>query len=386
VRYQPNRAVLHWTEMITGLEAARTTAALEQIAAWGYAPLSDELLAPTVDAVVAATLLVEGLDFLVDHGADEARIRKKLRQDRQVWGTWAEVRAADILLRWMPEAELRIEEGRSGGAHADLRFVVPHGAPGRSVEVKAIGLSDEEVAFCERMAPKLKSLVPRVGLGHLHAPIDAATVRHARQIRVSAAAEAKSSARAAPRYPRGLRGAAIVGHGSESAYARRVAGRVVQAVRQLPEDDDCWVGIFWSNGAPATTVHAAIPWREIPRHVTGIVLLGSGVAFPHRNIHAFAHVIHRDVAANSELALRSLDGEGMEEIAGLVLDRFERSSGVGATLLKGGERTVLLRDGRRRILPFNLLLDRDPPLLDREAVGTDPGTRRGDRPGGTWRC
>lgn len=362
----PNKAILHWTERVTGLEPARTTEALERVAGWGYEALSRELLAPTIDAVVAATLLVEGIDYLVEHGADEGRIRKKLRQDREVWGTWAELRAADILLRWMPDAELRLEEGRSRGAHADLRFHLPHGSDARSIEVKAIGLSDDEVDFCRRMAPTLKALVPKVGLGHVHAPIGAAAVRRPREVRKSAGADAKRGARAAPGYPTGLRGAAIVGHGSEDAYARRVAGRVVQAVRQLPETDDCWVGIYWSNGAPVAVVHAAIPWSQIPPYVTGIVLVGAGVAIPDRNIHMFTHAIHRDVAPDSELQLHSLEGDAMAELAGLILDRFERSSGVRATLLKGGERTVLLRDGRRRILPFNLLLDRDPPYLDRE--------------------
>lgn len=57
----------------------------------------------------------------------------------------------------------------------------------------------------------------------------------------------------------------------------------------------------------------------------------------------------------------------MAEFATLVLERFERSSGVRATLLHGGRQELIRRDGKKRIVPFNLLLDADPPGFDRNS-------------------
>lgn len=358
---------LHWTEVLTGLARDRVAEARNRVASSGFEAVSAELLLPNIDSAVAATLLVEGFDALVERGADGPQLLKKIRVDREIWGTWAEIRAADILLHAMPDAELRLEQGRSRGAHADLRFLFPDGGLARSIEVKAIGLSDDEVAFCERMSPSLRSLVPKTGISQGHAHIDSPRPRNPRQMRLASQAESKRNARLVPKYPPGLTGAVLVAHGSEGSYARRVAGRVVQAVRQLPRDDDCWVAVLWSNGAPSRAVYDAIRWEEIPSHVEGIVLVWSGVAFPHREIHAYTAVMPRD-ADDSPPEVTSLDGEEMSAFAQLVLRRFERSAGVRATLLKGGNRTVMLRDGSRRILPFNLLLDADPDPLARDAT------------------
>lgn len=362
-----SQSLLHWTHSLTGLEPARVVAAREEIASWGFEHLSRELLPETIDAAVGATLLVEGIRHLVERGAREDQLRKKVRSDREVWGTWAEIRAADILLRTLQEdAEVRLEEGRSQGAHADLRFILPDAAIARSVEVKAIGLSDDEVAFCERMAPALDRLLPRVGLSHAHSPLTAQPPRPSRAMRRAADRGSRRATKQVPKYPRGLRGAVIVGHGSETSYARRIAGRVLQAVRQLPASDECWVGLYWSNGASLRTVRSAIDWTEIPSHVAGIIFVGCGVAFPHRNIDCYASQAHRDLPLDTPIAVQSKE-EGLEELAALVLERFERSSGVRPTLLKGGNTTILRRAGERRILPFNLLMDVDPPEVDREA-------------------
>jgi hypothetical protein len=327
--------ILHWTEALTGLQADRVVAARGQLAEWDIEHLNRELLADTVDSAVASTLLVESSETIASHGVPPERLRKKLRQDKQFWGTWAEFRAAEILLRWFgDEAEIHLEEGRSRGTHADFRIVAPQGEPARSFEVKAIGLSDEEVAFCERMAPSLKRLTPKVGLTHIHAPIEGKPPRLTREQRRHGERESRRRIKQVPRYPTGLRGAVIVGHGSERSYTRRVAARVEQAVRQLPTHDECWVAIYWSNGAPASDVAGAVRWSEIPSYVAGIVLLGCGVAFPHRQIHCFTSFIPRDHPLEAERAFRSQE-EGMEEFAELVLSLFERSSGVRATLCMG---------------------------------------------------
>jgi len=169
-------------------------------------------------------------------------------------------------------------------------------------------------------------------------------------------------------YPKGLRGSVIVGHGSEESYALRVSRKVEGAVRQLPEHDECFVAIFWSNGAPIALLADTIRWGEIPEHVTGLIVVGCGVAFPDRQIHCFTTVIDRESARSEARKVDTLQEE-YEGLAGLILDRFERSSGVRPVELYGGQRLILRRDGSRRIIPFNLLLDADPPQYGRGAVG-----------------
>jgi hypothetical protein len=361
--------LLHWTEVLTGLEQARVEQARETIASWGLPHVDSEFLDDTIDSAVGATLLIDSIDKLVEHGVGVERLLKKLRQEPSVWSTWAEFRAADIMVRWSgDESEVQLEEGRSQGAHADFRVVLPDDPVAASVEVKAVGLSDEEVAFCKRMAPSLRRLEPPIGLVHIHAPIDAKPPRISREQRRAGERESRKRVKSVSMYPPGLRGATIVGHGSEDRYATRVARRVEQAVRQLPEGDECWVAFLWSNGAPVKAVAPAIRWSEIPRHVSGIMLLGAGVAFPHRQIHVFALPITRDTPLDTGRQLQTLDEtEGMAEFASLVLDRFERSSGVRATLLHGGHQEIVRRDGGKRIVPFNLLLDADPVDFDRNA-------------------
>jgi len=171
-----------------------------------------------------------------------------------------------------------------------------------------------------------------------------------------------------PKYPKGLRGSVIVGHGSEESYALRVSRKVEGAIRQLPEHDKCFVAVFWSNGAPVALLADTIRWREIPEHVVGLILLGCGVAVPDRQIHCFTWTIDRESAHAEERKVYTLQEE-YEDLAGVILDRFERSSGVRPVALYGGQRLILHRDGSRRIFPFNLLLDADPPQYARRAIG-----------------
>jgi hypothetical protein len=376
----PDELILHWTEALTGLEPARVRQARERIASWDLPHVGKELSAATVDAAAAATLLVEGIERLQERGVQHAQIRKKLRRDWELWPSWAEIRAADILLRFMgDDVELRLEEGKSKGAHADLRFLFPAAADGASVEVKAVGLSDDERNFCRRMAPALPALLPPRGLSHGHAAVESSSPpKLTREQRREGARQARRALKQVPNYPDGLRGAVIVGHGSEGQYARRVGRRVLQAVRQLSEHDECWIAIHWSNGAPIELVHRSVPWSEIPENVVGLFILGSGVAFPDAQIHNFASQIHRS-STESDSTVHSLE-EGQDELATLVLDRFERSSGVRATLLEGWNHTIVTRDGEKRILPFNLLMDVDPPGVDRAATNppwaSGPGTPR----------
>jgi hypothetical protein len=368
-------SLLSSVKVLTGLDPDRVTAARDEVRRWGFQHVCDELLSGTIDAAVAATLYVEAVNRLVEQGVERRQAHRKIRQEPNVWSTFAEIRAAELLLRGLDgEIEVRLEHGRSRAAHADLRFVMPALSWAQSVEVKAIGLSDDETQFCKRMAPSLGALLPRAGLVHIHAPIDAAPPRLDREQRRQLARQSKKAAERTPEYPEGLRGTVIVGHGSEDAYVRRAVGRVIQAIRQLPAEDECWVAIYWSNGAPIESVHRALRWPEIPSHVVGISLVGCGVAFPHAEIHCFSSWLHRDATEDDDLIVASAN-EGQDELASLVLNRFERSSGVRPTLLQFGEEIGLLRDGRRRILPFNLVMDPDPRGIGRSASGPEISAR-----------
>ena len=172
------RLLVEWANKLTGLEPDRIVAAKAEIATWATTHPARALLDETIDAAVAATLLVEGVEQLVSRGAPREQIHRKLRQDPHVWSAWAEVRAADLILRAMaPETEIRLEVGRSRGAQADFRFVGTDPAHGTTIEFKAVGLSDDEVAFCRRMRNALAGMLPPEGIVHVHAPLDAAPPR-----------------------------------------------------------------------------------------------------------------------------------------------------------------------------------------------------------------
>jgi len=358
----PRASTAHWTEVLAGIDERRCLDRYDEMVGWGLQRVDQALAADTVDAMVAATLLVEGIDRLGEAGVERARLLKKLRTS-EFWATWAEIRIADVLLRSTEEGmSVELEPGRAGGAHPDWRFTYEGGFDGMAVEVKAVGLSDDEVAFCSRMATSFRRLLPKAGLTTVHARIDVEEVTAPGQLRRSNDSRSRRASRTVPGFPMGLRGITVVGHGAEESYRRRIAARVQTAVRQLPAGDECWVALYWSNGAPLAGVGSAIDWATIPPYVAGIVLVGQGVAFPHREVHCFATSVRRDEDP-VDFEVESLLGDEMSGLAKLVLDRFEQSSGVRPTLLRVGNRDLILRDGTQRLLPFNLLMDRDPDEL-----------------------
>ena len=96
-------------------------------------------------------------------------------------------------------------------------------------------------------------------------------------------------------------------------------------------------------------------------------VLTSTERFPHAEIHHYASVLHRDVKDASKPQVSSLE-QGLGKLPRLVLERFERSSGVRPSLLLGDEKPIVYRDGSCRILPFNLLMGVDPPSVARRQL------------------
>lgn len=362
-------ALLHWVKVLTGLPPEYVREARRRIHGWEVAHVNRELLAPTADAAVAAALLVESVDRVVRRGVPWNKLLSKLRADPDVWPTWAEIRAADILGESVPtDAELTIEAGRAAGAHADLRLVMPGAIGGQSVEFKALGLSDAEVAFCQRMTPALERMVPPRGIFHGHARIDAEASFPSREARRDIARGARRALKRVPNFPAGLAGATMVAHGVERSYLHRLGRLIAEVIEkgQLPAEDQGWVAFYWSNGAPLNVVADFVPWDELPERVAGVMFMGSGVDFPMPMIHNFVHVLGRGADDSGTLLVSSKLGDLVgskpaDDVAAKVLRRFEHSSGVRPTVLRAHGRELVRRDGSRRILPYNLLLDTDPP-------------------------
>jgi hypothetical protein len=358
-------SVLSWTQRLTGLEIERSREGLQRVRSWRIPHVTAELVErDDIDSVVGAVLLAEGVVDLTAHGVPETKLLSKLRGDREVWPTWAEIRAADILLRTIPDdVSLTMEAGRARGRHADFRLVGREsGHLATSVEFKALGLSDLEVEFYKRSEPVLNQMCPRLGTAHLHAQIEQPLEGPSPVQKREGERWLRDARRQLPRHARNLTGAAVVGHAGEALYLERLRRRLIEAFAQLPASDECWVAFYWSNGAPHRVVAQVLETIELPGHVAGIILLGAAVVILDSQIHIYSSAIEPGSRDAEELTVRSLDDH---PLAAPVLEVFQSSSGIRPTLLVDPESPrrspVLKRTGDRRILPFNLLLDKDPP-------------------------
>lgn len=84
----------------------------------------------------------------------------------------------------------------------------------RAVEIKAVGLSDEEVDFCRRMDPALDVVIPPFGITTIHSPLDAKPPKWTGGLADANRLQAARAAATVPKYPPGLSAAAIVAHGA----------------------------------------------------------------------------------------------------------------------------------------------------------------------------
>lgn len=363
-----DRQLLYWVEKLFRLPADDVAAAISSIRALRIGHLTTELVErESADAAIGCYLLDHALAHLQQH-VPVTKLLKKLRDDREVWPTWSELRVATMLTQFVEtQTIVEMDPGRTAGAQPDLRVVVPDDPSAQYVEIKAVGLSDEEAAFCQRMAPSLASFAPSDGFVTVHSRIEHSTPDAPRSQRRANRKGTKKQIRSVlPSWPAGVSGASIIAHGNDADYMRRVALRLRDAARQLPTQEECWVAVHWTNGAPMHDIARHIRWGEIPAHVAGLILVGTGAVFPDRTLHGYQLAIPREAEGeHRDFESRDEDPAGAE-LGRLVLDVFERASGVRATLLRvkspgGARRTLVLRDGSRRLSPFNLMLDRDLP-------------------------
>jgi hypothetical protein len=364
----PLPELLQWVKLLTNIDEDRSADAIAELRTWGLQALEDELLGePDLDTVVAAVLLVESVDSLVTQGVERTKLLKKLRDAKRseaIWPVWAEIRAAGVLIGH-PEIDVRLEmeSGRSGGRHADYRLEYPDGSR-VEVEFKAIGLSDAEVEWHRLAAGHFDRLLPPIGLTTLHGfvgePIRVSRDKRKRSW-VGARRLASQLPPVAAQWGR-VRGISIVGHQTEDEYLRRALSRVERALGQLSTDEECWVGLWWSNGAPIRAMNRLLETLRAPANVAGVSFIGQAVSVPWSEINCYITNVERGVDVSEFSVSSTVD----DHLAKLVLDRFESSSGNRPALLrspgpKGG--TLLRRDGARRIHPFNLLFDADPREL-----------------------
>jgi hypothetical protein len=359
-----------WTTRLTGLRQEEIEKARARIDSFGIDHLSAELTRrANIDAVAASCMVVSSIDALIDRGVPESKLVSKLRRDKDVWPAVAEmIGARKALDLFDSEAAVELDAGPlPDGPNADLRLSLSTGERGVSIEFKAIGLSEQEVAFFQRSSRLLPKLCPDLGVSTNHIAID-----NEHPIRVPTRAERRARAseerrrvKKLPAHARNLTGAVIAAHYTEQRYLERVRERIETALRQLDPADDCWVALWWSNGAPALAVHQALTIIDLPAHVQGVLLLGAAVAFPDPEIHYYAIMLPREELADQseDFSIVSPDDH---PLAGLVFGAFERSSGVRPTFLvdpvgvRSKRQPLIFRDGKRPIFPFNLLIGPDP--------------------------
>lgn len=361
----PVEKLLPWVERLVGIAQERCSDAIAVLRSWKLDHLERELLAtPDLDTIAAALLLVESIDDLCAQGVERSKLMKKLRDARdpsQIWPTWAEIRAAAMLIgRSDYGLRIDLEPDAVRGRHADFRLEC---ADGESIDIefKSVGLSNAEVAWHRAVAEHFNRLLPPIGLSTLHMEFDARLrVSTAKRLRVFAKSE-ELAARLREQFPAwaDLRGISIVGHQTEERYLARCSSRVKRAVGQLDPTRESWLGLWWGNGAAPADILRILQLAEAPASIGGVVSVGQAVAVPWSEISCYVISLPRDLTAGNRIVDSTVD----DHLASRVLERIESSSGIRATLLRapGRESTILLRrDGRRRLFPFNLLFDSDP--------------------------
>ena len=91
--------MLTWADMLTGQEKERIREAAHRVASWAISHVTNELLErPSIDNAIATLNLSSSVQALTQAGVPENKLLSKLRNDREVWPTWAEFRAAALLM------------------------------------------------------------------------------------------------------------------------------------------------------------------------------------------------------------------------------------------------------------------------------------------------
>lgn len=370
----PDLAVVdEWTERLTGFSPEAVAEARREVDALGIGHLSTELTQRAdVDAAATCYLLSKALGDLRERGVPANQLSAKLRRDPAVWPAVTELMAVASLARYEDsEVNLTLNAPAESGRNADMRFALPDTDYGRSIEFKALGLSDDEAAFFREVAELLPQMCPKYGVGTHHVALDAGypitALVPSRADRRRLELENRRRSKRLPEHIRSLTGIEVVGHFGEERYLQRVRDRLVDAIGQTPSADEGWVALWWTNGAPAALVQRVLSTVDIPPHVLGVLLVGWAVVVPDPEVHHYRMAIPREEIGGSleEDPPRVLSLED-HPLAEKILEMVESSSGLRAVLVQTPEGPrnrrvpVLFRNGARRIFPFNFLFAPDP--------------------------
>jgi len=370
-------AIDHWAHLLTGESRERIEDSRARIESFGIEHLTEELARrEDIDAAAGGCMLASAIEELSKRGIPMTKIEGKLRGDPDVWPSVTELVAAAFLAKVTidPEAGIELDaRSKAGGSRPDLRLTFPDLDNGATFEFKALSLSAGETRFFAQAATVLPAMCPSWGFATQHIDIDRSGDLYAPS-RAERRADELQNRRAMRKLPAGaprhIAAAVVAAHYSEQKYLERARDRVEEAIQQLPKGDDCWVALWWTNGAPLGSMRQLLTTIDFPPHILGIVLLGAVVVFPDPEIHYYHFFIPRDLSEDERPKVVSLVDHPFAE---KILEIVEESSGVRPTLIVHPEGTrqrrqrVLFRDGQRRLFPFNLVLDRDPPGI-REAA------------------
>lgn len=355
---------LRWASELTGLRAEELVRAQAEVRELEIPHLTATLgSAEDLDALVGSWLLTDSIDRLRQLGASEPALRKKLRDNPDIWPTWAEIVAGPILADVFGATEAVLEPGRNEGTHPDYGFDGPSGRA--FVEFKALGFSQAETTFCRRFAPRLPAVCPPEGfvtmLAHPEAPEEALELPRGFED------DARRRMSALPERLQGLSGAQVIMTETRALHAARVREAVEGALRQLIGRDNAWVALHWAGGGTITDAAVALTEMKLPRNIEGVIFVGAAVLLADPRIHRFATAIRRAGRGSSDF-IPDLDiKSSAPDDTRLVLVALEASPRVRTLLVRAqtGEPngfTTLLHRTDRSIDPFALWTSRTPDL------------------------
>jgi hypothetical protein len=318
-------------------------------------------------------MLCAAIDVLVSVGVSESRLLGKLKRDRDVWPTWAEIYAASELVQYQgPGSTVDFEPNREQGRQPDYVFRTP-GRRDVFCEFKAIGLSYAESRFCRAVYPALEA-VQRPGLFvNIHVPSEATD----EAIEAVNATLANRSQTMRPRLPRHLwlaSGVSVVVHGSQESYLARVQSRADESRGQLenvPDGAACWISVHATAHAPLSAVHEWLERADLPGNVVGVVLVGAVLRLD-SDIQRFGLVIPRgaDPTDIRHYAHSPVVNAALALETPTLLDLGVRPTAVSLYKKRGSNPVpVFKRDGSARIVPFNLQLESDSRIRRSSRVG-----------------
>ncbi len=363
----------------------RQVSAVDEVRSWGIAHVDERLACSTGGGRVAAVLLAESVRDLELAGVPRSKLLSKLRNDRDLWPTWAELRAGGMLARNVPPGTaLRFEPRRKGGRHPDFLLEHDDGSTD-GIEFKALGLSDQEVRFVASARHALPAFVPPVGICTLHTDHDTIPLPLDRAGRRRIFRDAEKAASNLPGKACDIAAAVLVAHGHERAYLARLRSRFEEAFSQLTAGDDTWVAFHWGNGAPLHQITEALAAVTTPPHLRGVILTGS-VALLGSLEHFIVSLRTPFSVSEGGFLVHSKTGN---DYAQTLLAAVDEASGIRPTLLRvpweGQYHTLLEPDPSVRIQPFNTLLVPDPravrrrqtQIRDRPSPSSGPSGMRG---------